>query len=202
VKIVSLAKPCVFHKEVGDGKQVEKKELIIMRLFWFIFMLALASSVYAQLGARRGAKDGGFNDGYAEGGSGGLDGMLGGLVGSGDSSGTKSKGGIKAPSAKDIDVASGSSRSRAEIMAVTNQRVNGLKSIYYRYLENKSGFAGKVTLKFTIAPSGDITSINITSSTTSYPDFDNAIKDQVSHWKWKTINNGNTTVTVPFEFAE
>jgi len=128
-----------------------------MRIFCFIFMLALASSVYAQLGGSRGAKDDGFNEGSAEGGSG----MLGGLMGGG-------KGIVKA---QDIDLASGSSLSRAEIMAVTNKHFNGLKSI------------------------------NITSSTTRYPDFDNAIKDQVSKWKWNA-KSGNTTATVPFEFAE
>jgi len=149
-----------------------------------------------ELGGRRGAPDGGFNAGYAEGSSGGL----GGLIGGGSIG--KTKGGIKAPSAKDIDVANDNSRSRAEIMAVINQHINGLKSIYDRYLKNKPGFIGKVALKFTVAPSGDITSINITSSTTRYPDFDNAIKDQVSKWKWKAINSGNSTATVPFEFAE
>jgi len=164
----------------------------------------LQTSGKTELGGRRGAADGGFNDGYAEGGSGGLDGMLGGLMGGGGGSiGTKSKGGIKAPSAKDIDMGSGDgSRSRAEIMAVVNQRVNGLKSIYNRYLKNKPGFTGKVTLKFTIAPSGDITTISIVSSTTGYPEFDNAIKDQVSKWKWKQIKSGNTTPTIPFNFAE
>jgi TonB family protein len=146
---------------------------------------------------------GGFNEGYAEGGSGGLDGMMGGLMGGGGGSiGTKSKGGIKAPSAQDIDMGSGGARSRAEIMAVVNQRVNGLKSIYNRFLKNKPGFKGKVTLKFTIAPSGDIVSISIVSSTTGYPEFNNAIKDHVSHWKWKQINSGNTTPTIPFNFEE
>jgi len=160
-----------------------------MKICGFIFMLTLATSVYAQLGASRGAPD----DGYAEGSSSGS-GMLGGLIGSG----TKSKSGVKV---QDIDVANGSFRSKAEITAVVNQRVNDLKSIYNKYLKEKPDFTGKVALKFTIAPSGDITSINITSSTTRYPDFDNAIKDQVSKWKWKA-KNGNTMVTVSFEFAE
>jgi len=125
-----------------------------------------------------------FNDGYEEGDSGDLDGMLGGLMsGGGDSS-------------KD------GARSRAEIMAVVNQRVNGLKSVYNRYLKNKPGFTGKVVLKFTIAPSGDITTISVVSSTTGYPEFDNAIKEQVSKWKWKQIKSGNTTPTIPFSFKE
>jgi len=69
-------------------------------------------------------------------------------------------------------------------------------------LKQKPGFNGKVTLKFTIAPSGDIISIDIVSSTTGYSEFDNAIKDMVSKWKWKAIKSGNTTPTIPFSFTE
>jgi len=107
---------------------------------------------------------------------------------------------IKPPSPKEIDIDSGGARSRAEIMAVVSQRVRGLDSIYDRYLKDKSGFTGKVTLKFTIIPSGDITDIGIVSSTTDYSEFDNAIKDQVSSWKWKPITSGNATTTIPFTF--
>jgi len=94
-------------------------------------------------------------------------------------------------------------RSKIDIMTVVNQNANELKTIYKNYLKNKSGFAGKVILKFTITPSGDVTTINIISSTTNYPEFDNAIKDQVSKWKWQPITDGgNTTPTIPFNFEE
>jgi len=115
--------------------------------------------------------------------------------------GGSSKGKIKLPSAKDINMGRDANRSRAEIMAVVNQHVNDLKSIYTRYLENKPGFTGNITLKFTIASSGDITDINIVSTTTTYPAFNNAIKEQVSKWKWKQIKSGYTTTTIPFNFV-
>jgi len=70
------------------------------------------------------------------------------------------------------------------------------------HLKLKPSFSGKVTLKFTIAPSGDIVSISIVSSTTGYAEFDNAIKNMVATWKWKSIPSGNTTPTVPFNFTE
>jgi len=130
--------------------------------------------------------------------------MLGGLMGgSAGGIGTKARGSMKAPSARDIDMGSGDgSRSKAEIMAVVNSRMPGLRNIYNKYLKLKPDFSGKVTLKFTIAPGGDIVGISIVSSTTGYSEFDNAVKNMVQTWKWKAIKSGNTTPTIPFTFTE
>ncbi|MDR1811597.1 MAG: TonB family protein [Candidatus Fibromonas sp.] len=156
-----------------------------------------------ELGSRRGSTTGGFNDGYAEGGSGGIGDMLGGLMGgSAGGIGTKAKGGLKAPSARDIDMEPGASRSKSEIMSVINARMPGARNVYNKYLKLKPGFGGKVTLKFTVAPSGDIIDISIVSSTTGYADFDNAIKNMVATWKWKAIERGNTTPTFSFNFND
>ena len=157
-----------------------------------------------ELGSRRGSATGGFNDGYAEGGSGGIGDMLGGLMGgsSGRIGGTLVPR-IKPPKMQDIDMGSGdASRSRQEIMAVVNARMPGLRNVYNKYLKSRPGFSGKVTLKFTIDPSGDIIDISIVSSTTGYADFDNAVKNMISTWKWKAIRRGNTTPTVPFNFDD
>jgi|GEM_PF-1020645 len=125
--------------------------------------------------------------------------MLGGLMGN-STGGTGTK--VKTPSARDIDMGSDASRSKAEIMQVVNARMPGLRNIYNKYLKEKPGFSGKITLKFTIASSGEISSTNIVSSTTNYSDFDNAIKNMVATWKWKAIEGGNTTPTIPFNFEE
>jgi TonB family protein len=143
------------------------------------------------------------NENYTERRSGYAD-MLGGLMG-GSAGGleTKAKGSLKAPSARDIDMGSGDgSRSKAEIMAVINAHMPDIRNIYNKYLKLKPGFSGRVTLKFTIAPSGDIVSINIVSSTTDYDEFDNAVKNMVETWKWKVIKSGNTMPKVPFDFTE
>ncbi|MDR1830987.1 MAG: TonB family protein [Candidatus Fibromonas sp.] len=158
----------------------------------------------SEFGGRRSSATDGLNDGYAEGGSGGIGDMMGGLMGgSAGGIGSKAKGSLKAPSARDIDMGSGDgARSKAEIMAVVNARMPGLRNIYNKYLKLKPGFSGKVTLKFTIAPGGDIIDISIVSSTTSYAGFDNAVKNMVGTWKWKAIKSGNTTPTIPFDFRE
>ncbi len=164
----------------------------------------LQTSGKTELGGRRGKADGAFNDGYAEGGSGGIGDMLGGLMGGGGGSiSTKAKGSIKTPSERDIDMGSGGgSRSASEIMAVVRSRTPGLRHIYNKHLKLRPGFSGKVTLKFTIAPGGDVISIGIASSSTGYDDFDSEIKDAVSRWRWKAIKSGNVTVSIPFTFSE
>ena len=156
------------------------------------------------LGGRRGKADGGFNEGYAEGGSGGIgDGLAGLLGGGGGGIATKAKGSIKTPSERDIDMgAGGGSRSAADIMKVVRQRTPGLRHIYNKFLKKKPGFQGKVTLKFTIAPGGEVISISIASSTTGYGEFDGEVKNAVSRWKFSKVKSGNTTVTIPFTFSE
>lgn len=164
----------------------------------------LQKSGQTVLGGRRGKADGAFNDGYAEGGSGGIGDMLGGLLGGGGGSiSTKAKGSIRTPSERDIDMgAGGGSRSVSEIMAVVRARTPGLRHIYNKYLKLRPGFAGKVTLAFTIAPGGDIISIKIASATTGYDEFDSDIQNAVSRWRFKVIKSGNTSVTIPFSFTE
>ncbi|MCQ2097510.1 MAG: TonB family protein [Fibrobacter sp.] len=123
----------------------------------------------------------------------------------GDSGGisTKAKGSFRTPSEHDISMSGGDgSRNKADIMKVIKQRTPGLRHTYNKFLKKKPGFAGKVTLKLTIAPSGEIISISIASSTTGYTEFDNEIKTAVSRWKFSPVQSGNTTVTIPFSFEE
>ena len=94
------------------------------------------------------------------------------------------------------------SRSAEDIMEIVNKRTPGLEKIYNKFLEKRNGFAGKVSLKFTIAPSGKIISISIASSTTGYSEFDSEIKNAVSRWTFNKVKSGNTTVTIPFTFSE
>ncbi|MDR2580526.1 MAG: TonB family protein [Fibromonadaceae bacterium] len=107
---------------------------------------------------------------------------------------------LKTPTVADINL-SNKSRSKEEVIAVVNARAQGLKTTYNKYAKNKD-FSGKVTLRFTIASSGDVTDISIVSSTTEYPEFDIATMDMVKTWKWKTKEGDNTVATIPFSFAE
>ena len=87
-------------------------------------------------------------------------------------------------------------------MKVVRQRTPGLRHIYNKFLKKKPGFQGKVTLKFTIAPGGEVVSIAVVSSTTGYTEFDSEIKGAVGRWTFSKVKSGNTTVTIPFTFSE
>lgn len=166
----------------------------------------LTKSGQTRLGGRRGRADGGFNEGYAVGGSGGVDDMLGGLLG-GDAGGplsVKAKGNLKAPSASDIDMGQASGqRSTESILRVIRQHTPGLRHTYNKYLKLNPGFKGKVTIRFSIAPSGSIVELGIVSSTTGVGDFDDEIRDKIRTWRFEPVKGkGNDTVTVPFTFSE
>ena len=158
-----------------------------------------------QIGERRGKVDGAFDEGSASGGAGGIDGAFRNLFGgSGGGINTKSmKGNMKTPSVRDIDMGSGNaSRSAADIMKVVRTRTPGLRHIYNKHLKKTPGLEGKVTLKFTIAPGGEVIAISIASSTTGSGEFDNDIKNAVGRWTFNKVKSGNTTVTIPFTFTE
>jgi TonB family protein len=93
-------------------------------------------------------------------------------------------------------------RSKEEIMDVVNANMPELNKIYRGFLKQKSSLSGKVVLKFTIAASGEVINIKIISSTTRHAKFDKAIKEKVATWKWETIESGNTTPTIPFNFTD
>jgi TonB family protein len=157
-----------------------------------------------QFGERRGLANAGFNEGIATGPGNGIDGMLSGLIGgSGGAFDTQRKGNLQAPKPSEIDMGpGGGSRSASEIMKVVNSRTPGLRSAYNKALRKTPGFSGKVTLRFTISPSGKIIKMNKVSSTTGNAQFDSAIMKKVKRWKFKKIKSGNTTVTIPFTFSE
>jgi TonB family protein len=167
----------------------------------------LTKTGQTRLGGRRGKTDGAWNEGYAVGGSGGVDDLLGGLWG-GDAGplGVKAKGGLglKAPTASDIDMGQESGqRSTESILRVIRQHTPGLRHTYNKFLKTNPGFKGKVTLKFSIAPSGAIVELTITGTTTGISEFDQEIRDKVKAWRFEPIKGkANDVVTVPFTFSE
>ena len=157
-----------------------------------------------KIGEVRGKVDGGFNQGMFAGGSGGIGNDISNLIGGpAGAISTKAMENIKPPKDNEIEWGSGpASRSAADIMKVVRQRTPGLRHVYNKHLKKVPGFQGKVTLKFTIAPGGEIISIATVSSTTGNSEFDNEIKNTVGRWKFSKVKSGNTTVTIPFTFTE
>lgn len=166
----------------------------------------LTKTGQTRLGGRRGkAESGGFNEGLASGGSGGVDNLLGGLWGGGGGGlSLTAKGGLKAPSASDIDLGEESGqRSTESIVSVIRQHTPGLRHTFEKYLKLQPGFKGKVTFRFTISPSGAIIELTVVSSTTGSDEFDQEVRDKVKSWRFEPIKGkGNDVVTVPFSFSQ
>ena len=114
------------------------------------------------------------------------------------------KGHVKIPSLSDIDLKNenGANRTASDVMKVFRQRTPGLHHVYNRYLKKNPGFQGKITLKFTIVPNGEISDISIVSSTTQNREFDTEIQRYVSRWRFNSTKYGKTTITIPFTFSE
>jgi TonB family protein len=114
------------------------------------------------------------------------------------------KGHVKVPSFSDIDLKfeKDANRSASDVMKVVRQRTPGLRHIYNQRLKSNSGFQGVITLKITIAPSGEILDVSIFSSTTKDYDFDAEIQEKVSCWTFGKIKSGKTTVTMPLIFSK
>jgi TonB family protein len=85
-------------------------------------------------------------------------------------------------------------------MYILNARASSFMNVYNKHLRLKPGFSSEVTIKFTIAPSGETTDISIVSSTAEYPEFYNDIKDAIAAWRWEPMESGNTTVIAQFNF--
>ncbi|MCQ2102662.1 MAG: TonB family protein [Fibrobacter sp.] len=93
-------------------------------------------------------------------------------------------------------------RSADQIMSVVRRRTPGLRHIYNKFLKERPGFQGRVTLKFQVAPEGNVSSISIVNSTTGYDEFDEEISNAVGKWRFGKVQSGSTTITIPFSFFE
>jgi TonB family protein len=86
---------------------------------------------------------------------------------------------------------------------ITNTRLR-LHNIYVAFHKLKPDFRGRIVLKYTIAESGEITKVDIMASTTEYHEFDEAVKNEVATWKWRSEKNksynGSTTIISEFNF--
>lgn len=101
-----------------------------------------------------------------------------------------------------LDIDLEGTRGKEDIQNVVERRIQGLRHVYAIALKRGEKFSGKMTLKFTVTSSGEVTDVAIVSSTTANAEFDNKIKNMVAKWKFDATSEGNTTVTIPLNFAE
>lgn len=94
-------------------------------------------------------------------------------------------------------------RSAKDLMAVFKENAQTRsRVIYNQYLRKRPHFAGKITIKFSILENGDVEKGEILSATTDYPEFDNAVLDDLLQWKFQSGEFDKCTVTIPLTFSE
>lgn len=106
------------------------------------------------------------------------------------------EGDTKARSAKDVmDVVK---REKKKLNAIYNKfEKDFLKSI--KTPEHPDAKKIEITIKFTIAPEGNISKMEIISSNSQNEEFDQRVSDEVSKWIFEKAEHP-TTLTVPFKF--
>lgn len=106
---------------------------------------------------------------------------------------------IPPPRPSDVELGGeAGTRSPESILRVIRSAVGGFQYTYQKYLKQNDALGGKVSLKFTIAPSGDIIAINVVSSNTGDAALDAEIMDKARRMKFDAIERGNVTVTYAF----
>jgi len=117
----------------------------------------------------------------------------------GNGKGMSTRARIAPPKPSDVELGGeAGSRSPESILRVIRQHIGGFQYTYQKYLRDNPGLGGKISLKFTIAPSGDIIAISVVASNTGNGGLDDEIKDKARRMKFDQIEKGNVTVTYAF----
>lgn len=91
-------------------------------------------------------------------------------------------------------------RSEESIRAVILQNQGRLTYIYKKYLRRDHEFRGRLVLEIVIGASGRVENIEIIESNTGKAEFDREIVNFVRKWKYRSIDFGTVTVTIPLFF--
>jgi hypothetical protein len=93
-------------------------------------------------------------------------------------------------------------RSTESILKVIRDNTPHLRKAYNKHLRLRT-FGGKITLRFRIAPSGNIASLYLIGNTTGNQAFSMDVIKEVDAWKFDSVSQkSDDVVTVPFTFSE
>ena len=91
-------------------------------------------------------------------------------------------------------------RSREEIEKVFDQNKGAIYALYTRALRRDPGLEGKLVLKFTIEPSGVISSCEIVSSELDDQELERKLVQRVKLFKFQAKDVATVTTTKPIDF--
>lgn len=84
------------------------------------------------------------------------------------------------------------------VAGVFARRIGAIKSCYEKELWRNPNLKGRITLRFTIGPSGRITAISAAQNTTGDDAIASCIIGKVENWKFDPPEGGAVTFTYPF----
>ena len=95
---------------------------------------------------------------------------------------------------------SGGRRSADEIERVFQKNKGGIFNIYNRALRKNPSLAGKVVVELTIAPSGEVTRVDILSSELGDEALERKLLLKIKRFRFSSANVAEITVTYPIDF--
>jgi periplasmic protein TonB len=101
------------------------------------------------------------------------------------------------------DVVSGGaapSRSREEIEMIFDQNKGAIYALYTRALRQDPGLQGKVVLRMSIEPSGDVSMVEIVSSDLGDPELERKLVQRVKLFRFDAKDVARLTTTKPIDF--
>lgn len=92
------------------------------------------------------------------------------------------------------------SRSREEIELVFDKNKGAIFALYNRALRNDPSLEGKVVLRLTIAPNGQVTLCEVISSELGDPDLENKLVQRIKLFRFEAKDVEAITTTKPIDF--
>jgi TonB family protein len=79
--------------------------------------------------------------------------------------------------------------------------IGSLRQAYNLQLRRKFPFEGRVLIRFTIMPTGQVVNPAIVQTSTQRPDFDDMVRSRVCDLKFDPVKTlGEISIVYPFEF--
>ncbi len=91
-------------------------------------------------------------------------------------------------------------RTEQSIMQVVLSQRGRITYFYEKYLKRNPNLRGKVSVEFTIAANGFVSSARIIESTVNHPQLERDILNLVKRLKFEAIPSGSITTVFPFQF--
>jgi hypothetical protein len=79
-------------------------------------------------------------------------------------------------------------------------RRKAIAACYERALKQQPTLAGKLVVRFSLAPAGTVSAVDIDEDTLGAPDVAACIRGVVLHWRFPALTDGAAELTFPFVF--